>query len=247
MDRLVYTAMTGAKQILEKQANTSHNLANATTTGFRAQLDSFRAVPVIGSPLPTRAFVVDSTLGTDFSPGPIQQTARDLDVAVQGKGWIAVQLEDGTEAYTRNGSLTLSENGVLQTQNGVPVMGDGGPIAVPPDVTLSVGGDGTVTAIATGFKPGAATVLGRIKLVNPPEENIVRGDDGLFRLKDGGEAEADAKVVLIGGALEGSNVNVVDSMVEMISLARQFELQMSLMKNAENNATKAAQLFTLVG
>ncbi len=247
MDRLIYTAMTGAKHILEKQANTSHNLANATTTGFRAQLDSFRAIPVLGAPLPTRSFVVDSTVGTDFTPGAIQQTGRDLDVAVQGEGWIAVQLEDGTEAYTRNGSLKVNENGVLQTQGGASVLGDGGPIAIPPDVSISVGKDGTVTSIATGFKPGAATVLGRIKLVNPPQETLVRGDDGLFRLSGGGEAEADAGVSLIGGALEGSNVNVVDAMVEMISLARQFEMHMNLLKNAESNETKAAQLLSLTG
>ena len=247
MDRLIYTAMTGAKHILEQQANTSHNLANATTTGFRAQLDSFRAVPVIGEGLPTRAFVVDATVGSDFTPGPIQSTGRDLDVAVQGKGWITVQLEDGTEAYTRNGSFKVSENGVLQTQSGVNVMGDAGPIAIPPDVTVTVGKDGTVSAITTVGKPGAATPLGRIKLVNPPEETIVRGDDGLFRIKGGGEADADANVVVIGGSLEGSNVNVVDAMVNMISLARQFEMHMNMLKNAESNEQKASQLMSLAG
>lgn len=244
MDRLIYTAMTGAKHVMEQQANTSHNLANATTTGFRAQLDAFRAVPVINEGLATRTFVVDSTVGTDFTPGPLQNTGRDLDVAVQGKGWIALQLEDGSEAYTRNGSFKISENGVLQTQNGMNVMGDGGPIAIPPDVTLMVGGDGTVSAIATtGSK--AVTALGRIKLVNPPEETIVRGDDGLFRLKGDETADADANVRVAGGALEGSNVNVVDAMVNMISLARQFEMHMNLLKNAENNATKAGQLLSL--
>ncbi|HYD61015.1 MAG TPA: flagellar basal-body rod protein FlgF [Noviherbaspirillum sp.] len=247
MDRLIYTAMTGAKHILEQQANTSHNLANATTTGFRAQLDSFRAVPVIGEGLPTRAFVVDATVGSDFTPGPIQNTGRDLDVAVQGKGWIAVQLEDGTEAYTRNGSFKISENGVLQTQGGINVMGDAGPIAIPPDVTVTVGKDGTVSAITTVGKPGAATPLGRIKLVNPPEDTIVRGDDGLFRIKGGGEADADASVVVIGGSLEGSNVNVVDAMVNMISLARQFEMHMNMLKNAESNEQKASQLMSLTG
>ena len=245
MDRLIYTAMTGAKHILEQQANTSHNLANASSTGFRAQLNSFRAVQVLGDGLPTRAFVVDATTGTDFTPGAIQQTGRALDVAVQGKGWIAVQLADGSEVYTRNGSLKVNENGVLQTQSGDNVLGDGGPISIPPDVSVSVGKDGTVTGIASGFKPGAATVLGRIKLVNPPEDSLVRGDDGLFRIKGGGEAEADPGVVLVGGALESSNVNVVDAMVNMIDLARQFELQMNMMKNAESNETKASQLFSL--
>jgi flagellar basal-body rod protein FlgF len=245
MDRLIYTAMTGAKHVLEQQATTTHNLANATTTGFRAQLDAFRAVPVIGDGLPTRAFVVDSTIGADFTPGAIQQTGRDLDVAVQGKGWIALQLEDGTEAYTRNGSLKLSENGVLQTHDGVNVQGEGGPISIPPDVTVAIAKDGTVSSIATGTKPGAATVLGRIKLVNPAEDSITRGDDGLFRLKSGDAADADANVNLVGGALEGSNVNVVDAMVSMISLARQFEMNTNLLKNAENNANKASQILAL--
>lgn len=245
MDRMIYTAMSGAKQILEKQATASHNLANATTTGFRAQLDSFRAVPVVGGALPTRTFVVDATIGTDFSAGPIQQTGRDLDVAVQGEGWIAVQLEDGTEAYTRNGSLKLSENGLLQTHNGLNVMGDAGPIAIPPEVRVSIGKDGTISGIATGTTPAEATVLGRIKLVNPAEESLERGGDGLFRLKDGGQADADATVALVGSALEGSNVNVVDAMVDMISLARQFEMQMNLMKNAETNESKATQILSL--
>ena len=245
MDRLIYTAMTGAKQIMEQQATNSHNLANAATGGFRAQVDSFRAVPVVSDGLPTRAFVVDATVGSDFTPGPLQQTGRDLDVAVQGKGWIAVEMEDGSEAYTRSGSLKLSENGVLQTQSGRSVLGDAGPISIPPDVSVSIGGDGTVSAIAAGTTPGAVTVLGRIKLVNPPEESLVRGGDGLFRTMDGNAADADASVAMAGGMLEGSNVNVVDAMVNMISLARQFEMQMSLLKNAESNAAKANQILAL--
>lgn len=245
MDRVIYTAMSGAKQVLEKQATASHNLANASTTGFRAQLDSFRAVPVMNAEVPTRAFVTDSTVGIDFTPGPIQQTGRDLDVAVQGSGWISVQLADGSEAFTRDGSFKVDENGVLQTHSGATVLGDGGPITIPPGVTVSIAKDGTVTGIENGFKPGASNVLGRIKLVNPPNENIVRGDDGLFRLKDGSTPDADASVALVGGSLEGSNVNPVDAMVDMISLARQFELQMSMVKNVESNDTKAAQLLSL--
>lgn len=244
MDRLIYTAMTGAKHIMEKQATTAHNLANATTNGFRAQLDSFRAVPVQGAPLATRAFAVDATVGTDFSAGPIQHTGRELDVAVQGSGWLAVQMPDGSEAYTRNGSLTVSENGILQTPGGLPLAADGGTIAIPPDVAVTIAGDGTVSTIPNG-QSAQSTVLGRIKLVNPPEEELVRGGDGLFRLRGGGEAEVDGGVLLVGSALEGSNVNVVDAMVEMISHARQFELNMNMLKNAESNATKAGQLLSL--
>ena len=245
MDRLIYTAMTGAKHALEQQATTSHNLANATTTGFRAQIDQFRAVPVQGAILPTRAFVVDSTTGSDFRAGAVQHTGRDLDMAVQGEGWIAVQAADGSEAYTRNGSLKLDENGVLLTRDGLQVMGDGGPLAIPPGRNVAVGKDGTISLVPDGSAATGLTSIGRMKLVNPPPGDLVRGDDGLFRLKDGGAADVDPKVTLIGGALESSNVNVVDEMVNMISLARQFDMHMKLLQNAENNDSKAAQLLSM--
>ena len=244
MDRLIYTAMTGAKQLLEQQASNAHNLANVSTTGFRAQLDAFRAVPILGEGLPTRAFVVDATTGVDFRPGPIEQTGRDLDVAVEGSGWIAVEAADGSEAYTRNGSLKVSENGVLQTQSGLNVLGDGGTIGIPPDVTVAIAKDGTVSSIPTTGR-AAVNVLGRIKLVDPAEDNLVRGNDGLFRTGDGTPADADANVTLTGGALEGSNVNVVEAMVNMIDLARQFDVQMKLLQNAESNDTKATQIQAL--
>lgn len=245
MDRMIYTAMSGAKHALEQQATTSHNLANATTTGFRAQIDQFRAVPVEGSILPTRAFVVDSTSGSDLRAGAIQHTGRELDMAVQGQGWIAVQAADGGEAYTRNGSLRLDENGVLQTHNGLNVMGDGGPLSIPPGRNLAVAKDGTISLVPDGSAATGLTSVGRMKLVNPPAADLVRGDDGLFRLKDGIPAEADPGVTLISGALESSNVNVVDGMVNMISLARQFEMQMKLLQHAENNDSKAAQLLSM--
>ncbi len=245
MDRLIYTAGSGAKHILEKQATTSNNLANVNTTGFRAQMDVFRAVPVQGEGLPTRAFVVNSTPGADFSSGALQVTGRDLDVAVKGEGWLAVQMADGTEAYTRNGSLQTSANGLLTTANGATIAGEGGPITIPPDVTVTVGGDGTISSVSTTDQPAAANILGRLKLVNPPTGDLVRGDDGLFRLKDGSAAQADPAVRVAGGALEGSNVSAVDSMVDMIALARSFDTQMSLLKNAENNAAKATQILAL--
>jgi len=245
MDRMIYTAMTGAKHILEQQATTAHNLANSTSTGFKAQVDAFRAVPVISDGLATRAFVVDATVGADFNAGPIQSTSRDLDVAIQGKGWLAVQRADGSEGYTRNGSLKVSENGILQTATGLTVMGDGGPISIPPDVAISIAKDGTVSSVSNNTLPGPANAIGRLKLVNPAETSLVRAEDGLFVTKDGNPAEADANVNVVSGALEGSNVNVIDAMVTMISLARQFETQMKLVQSAENNANKASQLLNL--
>ncbi len=245
MDRLIYTVASGAKHVLEQQATTSNNLANLNTTGFRAQLDTFRAVPVQSEGLPTRAFVVNNTIGADFSSGPLQMTGRDLDVAVKGPGWIAVQNADGTEAYTRNGALQASPNGVLTTASGQTIMGEGGPITIPPDVTVTVGGDGTISTISNAERPAAPVILGRLKLVNPDQNNLTRGDDGLFRMKDGSSAPADPAVRVAGGALEGSNVNAVDAMVSMIGLARSFDTQMSLLKNAENNAAKASQILAL--
>lgn len=245
MDRMIYTAMTGAKHILDQQATTSHNLANATSTGFKAQVDSFRAVPIIGQGLPTRAFVVDATVGADFNPGAIQHTGRELDVAVQGDGWLTVQRPDGSEGYTRNGSLKVSENGVLQTANGLNVMGDGGPISIPPDVAITIAKDGTISSVSNNTLPGPSSVIGRLKLVNPAEADLTRSAEGLFVTNNGQPAEVDANVNVVGGALESSNVNVVDAMVSMISLARQFEMQMKLVQSAENNANKASQLFNM--
>lgn len=245
MDRLIYTAMTGAKQILEQQATATHNLSNVSTTGFRAQLDTFRAVPVVSAGLPTRTFVVDSTVGNDFRAGPFQQTGRDLDVAIQGKGWLAVERADGTEGYTRAGSLKINENGVLQTQSGLNVLGDGGPISIPPDVRITIAKDGTISSVESGSKPGQTIQVGRLKLVNPDEANLKRADDGLFITKDGEDVTADAEVSVVSGAVEGSNVNVVDAMVNMISLARQFELHMNMLKHAESNAAKATEFLSL--
>ena len=245
MDRLIYTAMTGARHVMEQQATVSNNLANATTNGFRAQLDSFRAVPVMSDGLPTRAFVVDSTVGSNFTAGPMQTTGRALDIAIREQGWLAVQSADGSEAYTRNGSLRVNENGLLQTTSGQTLIGDGGPIAVPPDTTITIASDGTVSTVSNEFQPGPSNVLGRLKLVNPPTAGLLRGDDGLFRQADGTPAQNDPAVRIVDGVIEGSNVNPVDSMVNMISLARQFEMQMSLLKNAENNAAKATQILAL--
>lgn len=244
MDRLIYTAMSGAKHTLNQQAAVSHNLANANSTGFRAELHKLRAVPVQGEGLATRAFVVDASVATNFDAGPLQQTGRALDVAVEGRGWLAVQLPDGSEGYTRDGSLELSANGVLQTRNGLPVLGDGGPITIPPDNEILIGKDGTISAMQAGGEQKVVNNLGRLKLVNPPEETLVRGEDGLFRLRGGGEAPVDDAVQVAGGHVEGSNVNVVDQMVQMIALARQFEMQTRMLQSAEANDQAATRVLS---
>ncbi|MCB1886680.1 MAG: flagellar basal-body rod protein FlgF [Rhodocyclaceae bacterium] len=248
MDRLIYTAMTGAKHVLGQQAAVSHNLANATTTGFRAEIHRLRAVEVQSdAPLPTRAFVVDASAYSDYSQGPLQETGRAFDAAVQGEGWFAIQLPDGSEGYTRNGNFQLSPNGVLQTARGYPVLGEGGPITIPPDNQVLIGADGSLSAVPTTGAQNTVNVIDRLKLVNPPAQDLERGEDGFFRLRGGGAAQADEAVRVIGGHLEGSNVNVVDQMVNMISLARQFEMQTRLLTTAEQDDRTATRLLASNG
>ena len=238
MDRLIYTAMTGAKYLLERQATLAHNLANASTTGFRADTVGLRAVPTTGQAAGTRVFTVETTTGSDLSQGPMMSTSRNLDVAVQGQGWLAVQGSDGTEAYTRNGSLQVGPDGTLQLANGMQVQGTGGPINMPADAqTVVIAPDGTISAKTASSK--LPTTLGQLKLVNPPATDMTKGLDGMFRQKSGDPADADPTVKVASGTLEGSNVNVVESMVGMIGAARQFELQMKMLSTAEQNEQKA--------
>lgn len=245
MDRLIYTAATGASHILQQQAAVSENLANANTPGFRAAINTFRAVPLVGDGLPTRIFVVDSTAGADFTPGTMEPTGRELDIALDGPGWIAIQSEDGQESYTRNGSFIMSANGVLQTRGGLNVIGDNGPITLPPNTEVTIAKDGTISTVPNGNRPTGVVTVGRIKLVNPPEIDMIRGEDGMFRTRDGKPAPADGKVTALVGNLESSNVNTVEAMVNMITLARQFETQMKMLQVADNNSKSASQVLNM--
>ncbi|MDP1527293.1 MAG: flagellar basal-body rod protein FlgF [Rhodocyclaceae bacterium] len=247
MDRLLYTAMSGASGTMSRQAAVAHNLANVTTQGYRAEEHRLRAVQVQThnnnpAALPTRAFAVDASTHTDFSSGALMHTGSQYDVALRGKGWLTLALPDGTEAYTRAGSFQVSENGILQTPAGIPVMGDGGPITIPPDSRITIGEDGTVSTINESGAQNVVNAIGRLKLVNPPEADIVRGPDGLFRLNTGEPAPQDDLVRVAGGFLENSNVNPVEQMVSMISLARQFEMQMRMITTAETNDRAATQV-----
>jgi flagellar basal-body rod protein FlgF len=246
VDRLIYTAMTGANAAAQRQAVVANNLANASTNGFRAEIATFRAVPVRGDGATTRVFALTATAGHKDSAGPAQTTGRNLDAMAQGQAWFGVQGLDGTEAYTRNGAFEVSQDGNLVTGNGLTVLSDAGaPIAVPAGASLTLGTDGTITA-QVGNQP--ATSLGRVKLVTPTTEDpLKRGDDGLFRASSGDPLPSDATARLQTGALEGSNVNPIETMVEMIQVARQFEAQMRLMQTAESNDKSATQLLSLQG
>ncbi len=250
MDRLIYTAMSGATQTMNRQAAVAHNLANISTDGYRGEEHRLRAVQVNAqgstrhTSLPTRAFAVDASTYNDFSQGPMMATGRSLDVAVKGKGFIAVSMPDGSEAYTRAGSLEISAEGVLQTARGLTVQGDGGAITIPQDNIIDIGFDGTVSVIPTTDSKANVSTIGKIKLVDPPEADLVRGADGLFRLRDGGAAPASETTFLASGFVEGSNVNPVEQMVTMISLARQFDMQIKMLQNADANDRAAAQILS---
>lgn len=242
MDRMLWVAMGGASQMLEAQAVVSHNLANASTTGFRADLHAFSSYLVQGPGHATRVNVVGEQRGFDPRSGALQETGRALDVAIHGRGWLAVQATDGGEAYTRAGNLRVTASGVLETATGQPVLGDGGPVTLPPFSQVAIAPDGTVSVVPQGLGAESLVAVGRLRLVDPPGEQLVKGPDGLMRLRDGGQAPADASVRLASGALESSNVNVAETLVEMIQVSRAFEMQVRLMNAADDNDSALQQL-----
>ena len=246
MDRMIYTAMTGANATAYRQQLLANNLANASTPGFRAELATFRAVPVRGDGTSSRVFALEATAGHSEAQGPVNPTGRSLDVAARDNAWFAVQGLDGTEAYTRGGAFEVSADGALVNAHGLPVLDDGGaPINVPANAQLSFGGDGTLTARVGDQAPQR---VAKIKLVTPDnEKKIHRSDDGLFRPVQGEPLDADPNARVMGGALEGSNVNPIEAMVGMIAVSRQYEMQMRMIQNGETNDKTAAQLLNMNG
>lgn len=244
MDRMMYVAMAGARQIMHKQASNSHNLANLNTNGFKAEIDNFKAMPVYGPGHPGRVYTENHRSGVDLTPGQIISTGVSLDVAVDGDGFIAVQDVDGSEVYTRNGSLRMTDQGLLVTSSGEPVLGEGGPITLSPYDDIVIGRDGTITIRPIGQGGGELAVLDRIKLVNPERDQIKRNERGLFTTPND-EEPADANVTLATESLETSNVNSVEALVTMIELSRQYETQVKMMTTAKDNDATAAQLLKL--
>lgn len=243
MDRMLYIAMNAAKQILHAQSLATNNLANTTTAGFKADLLAVRSMPVFGPGEPTRVYAMTERPGTDLRAGSLATTGNDLDVAIDGSGWFAVLARDGSEAYTRAGSLRINANGLLETASGEPIVGNGGLITLPQAQALVIGKDGTISIRPLGQEASTMAQLDRLKLVNPPDEQMVKGDDGLFRLRDGSSAPPVAEVRVTQGALETSNVNPITEMINVITLARRYEMVVSAMQTAkENDAASATQL-----
>lgn len=242
MDKSLYVAMTGAKDILDAQGVNNFNLSNASTTGFKADLAAFQSQAVTGSGYASRVYATASSIGWDQTQGALTTTGRPLDVAVQGQGLIAVQGPNGQEAYTRNGDLHVTPDGLLVTSTGQVVLGDSGPISIPPSTSIKIADDGTVSVLPQGQPAQSLAVIGRIKLVNPDPSTLTRESGGLFQLAGGGSAPGDASVKLSSGVLESSNVDLASAMVNMIDLARNFQLQVKAMKSADDNASASSQL-----
>ena len=246
MDRMIYLAMSAARQMMNGQAQAANNLANANTTGFKADFDAYRAMPLFGEGHPSRVFALAERPGVDFSTGTIEHTGNALDVAISGDGFLAVQAPDGSEAYTRAGEFQLTATGQLLTADGLPVLGNGGPIALPPSETIVIGADGSITTRPAGQEASTLAQIDRLRLVRPLDMGqMVKGADGLFRQKDGNPAPIDATVTVTQGTLERSNVNPVTQMISMIENARQYEMAIKAMDTAQTMDAEGARVLRL--
>jgi flagellar basal-body rod protein FlgF len=234
--------MTGAKQIMQAQAINNNNIANISTAGFRVDTVSFTSEPIYGPGYPTRVNAVAGDSGTDFTAGVLMNTNQPLDIAVNGKGFIAVQGADGKEAYTRAGQLMVTESGVVTTATGFPVLSESGQVNVPPATTVTIGADGTVSVVPLGLAASAQSQVDRIKLVNPPTASLQKGPDGLFRTKTGAKAPTDEAVTVGVGVLESSNVNAAQSLVNMIQLQRLYEFQIKSINSTDQNEQNSERM-----
>ncbi len=245
MDRALYVAMNGAKQVQLHQATNTNNLANASTTGFRADFNAINSLPVHGPGIGSRVYSQDEHSGIDFSGGALQQTGRELDIAVSGNGFIEIQAPDGSSAYTRAGDLHTTSAGLLETGAGHPVMGNDGPIALPPFEKLEIGTDGTISILPVGQEATTLATIDRIKLVSAVPKDLFKGEDGLLRAVPDASIEADASVTVNSGVLESSNVNTVSELLDMIELTRNFEMHVKMMKEIEDNDSATTQLLRM--
>jgi flagellar basal-body rod protein FlgF len=245
MDRLLYVAMTGAAHIDRAQTVHANNLANVSTSGFRADLAQARAVQVNGDGFPTRVYALAEQPASDLRQGPLMETGRDLDVALRGDGFFAVQLADGSEAYTRAGDFVVDSLGTLRNGSGLAVLGDGGPITLPPYERLQIGADGSITIQPEGQGREALVQLDRLRLVRPEAGAVAKGADGLFRPVDDVALPSSPEVSVVSGFIESSNVNAIHEMTAILELARQFELEVRLMKSAQENDEAAQSLVSV--
>jgi flagellar basal-body rod protein FlgF len=247
MDKLLYVAMTGASENMRAQQVRANNLANASTTGFKADFEQARSMRAVGDGMhQTRVFAMAESPGTNVDSATLFATERALDIGIDGNGWIAVMDAEGNEKYTRNGSLQLLNTGDLVTSDGSPVMGaSGAPIVLPPSSSVNIAQDGTITVYVTGDPATEPSVVDQIKLVNLEKNTFFKDSDGKMRTNGGLPVAQDITVQLRSGFLESSNVNAVGELTSMISLSKSFEMQIKMMKNAEENSSAAQSILKL--
>lgn len=246
MDKALYIAMTGAKHNMLAQSVRANNLANVNTDGFRADFEQARSMGVYyGEGHPTRAYSLTETPAVNLEQGKIIETGRELDVAIRGEGYFAVETPDGTEAYTRAGSLQVDNQGMLRTGSGLPVLGNGGPIVLPEYEKAEVAMDGTITVVVKGQGPDEQAEVNQLRLVMPEPENLEKGPDGLLRLREDAALPQDPTVQVISGFVESSNVNAVEEFTHMLSLSRQYEMSVKMMQTTQKNSEASAQLLRM--
>lgn len=242
MDRALYLAMSGGKQIMQAQTIRANNLANVNTTGFRADFEQARAMPVYGDHYASRVYSMTENPATRYESGALIQTDRSLDIAMKDSGFIAVLDAQGSEAYTRSGDLQITANGQLVNGSGLPIMGARGPIFLPPIDKISIGEDGTISIIPEGGTASEVATIGQIKLVNPDTQLIEKGPDGLLRARNGALLERDFNTELKSGFLESSNVSAVEELTKIMGLSRQFEMNIKVMDTVRNNGNASARI-----
>ena len=245
MDRLIYSSLAAMRGAMARQATIANNLANVNTAGFRGEFTSAEAEWLKGSGLNGRATMSQDVTGANMTPGAVTATGRDLDVALNGNALLTVQAADGSEAYTRRGDLQLSQTGLLTTGDGVPVLGQSGPITLPPADSVSIGHDGQVWVVPQGGDPKSPQAVDTLKLVSADGSTIKKGIDGLFRVDGGGALPADPDATLTAKSLEGSNVNASATLVDMIDAARSWEAQVKMLTTAQDLDKSSAQLMQL--
>jgi flagellar basal-body rod protein FlgF len=245
MDRLVYTAYSGMRGRMGAQAAIANNMANGSTVGFRADSFNFEQLALKGTGFDSRALTSEEVVDADRKAGPVVSTGRDLDVAIDGDAWLAVQASDGEEAYTRRGDLTIAPSGVLQTGDGFPVIGNSGPITIPPADKVTIANDGSVLIVPPGGELDKAQVLDRLKLADPKGTVTLKGMDNLLHVKDGGNLPANLDATVKSGSLEQSNVNITETLIQMIENQRSYELQAKMLSTAKDMDDGAASLMRL--
>jgi flagellar basal-body rod protein FlgF len=245
MDRLAYTSLSALRGAMARQTATANNLANVNTVGFRGEMAAARALWVRGDTHEARAFSSSEVSGADMRPGTINQTGRELDVAIDGSAFFTVQASDGEEAYTRRGDLQLSDSGVLTTGDGSVVLGEQGPITLPPADKVEIKRDGSIYIVPTGGDPKQPQLVDKLKIASPVGSNVVKGMDGLFRVRGGGALPSDTNPRVIAGSLEGSNVEATKALVDMMDASRAWETQLKLISTARELDGSGADLMRL--